>query len=94
MVRDEAADDGHGTLARPGELIEIELRHDPTRALALAGFDMLSFAVGTVDDLEAILAHLDALGVAHGAPVPSSSGVSVDVVDPDGLVVRLTTLLP
>ena len=55
---------------------------------------MVAFTVATIDDLEAIVARLDALGVAHGAATPSSSGVSVDVADPDGLVVRLTTLLP
>ena len=89
-----SGDDGNVTLAHPDASIEVVLRHDPTRAQALAGFDVIAFTVGTIDDLEAVVARLDSLGVAHGAPMPSSSGVSVDVVDPDGLVVRLTTLLP
>jgi catechol 2,3-dioxygenase-like lactoylglutathione lyase family enzyme len=94
MVGEAVADDGDVTVAHPDASIEVVLRHDPTRAQALAGFDMIVFTVGTIDDLEAVVARLDSLGVAHGARTASSSGVSVDVADPDGLVVRLTTLLP
>lgn len=82
------------TMAHPSAPIMIVLRHDPIRAQALAGFDAIAFAVGTSEDLDALVAHLDSQAVAHGAPMATSSGVSVDVADPDGLVVRVTTLLP
>ena len=82
------------TMAHPSVSIEVVLRHDPLRALALAGFNALSFAVGTIEDLDALVERLDAQSIAHGLPTTSSTGVYVDVADPDGLVVRLTTLLP
>ncbi|MGZ4674770.1 MAG: VOC family protein [Ilumatobacteraceae bacterium] len=81
-------------MVHPSVPIEVVLRHDPPRARALAGFGVISFAVGTIEDLEAQVQHLDAHGIAHGAPTTSVSGAHIDVVDPDGLVVQLTTLLP
>ena len=94
VVLHEAIDGGGGeaTLEHPSSAIRVVLRHDPPRAQALAGFDAITFTVATIEDLDAFVASLDTHGVAHGAAMASSSGVSVDVVDPDGLVVRLTTL--
>lgn len=95
-VLDESIDDAAGevTLAHRTASINVVLRQDQRRAQALAGFDAIAFTVATIEDLEALVAHLDTQDLAHGAPVASSGGVSVDVIDPDGLVVRLTTLLP
>jgi catechol 2,3-dioxygenase-like lactoylglutathione lyase family enzyme len=95
-VLHEATDAGAAevTMAHPSVSIEVVLRHDPLRAQALAGFNALSFTVGTIDDLDALIERLDALSIVHGPPTASSTGVHVDVVDPDGLVVQLTTLLP
>jgi catechol 2,3-dioxygenase-like lactoylglutathione lyase family enzyme len=81
------------TLAHPAVTITVVLREDAARARALAGFDVLTLTAGTRDDLDALIARLDGLGVAHGAPTTTSTGTTVDVADPDGLVVRLTTLL-
>ena len=88
------ADAAEVTMAHPSASIEVVLRHDPPRARALAGFNALSFAVGTIDDLDALVARLDERSIAHGPPTSSSTGMFVDVADPDGLVVRLATLLP
>ncbi len=95
-VQHEAIEGGTDqvTMAHPSAAIEVVLRHDPLRAQALAGFAVLAFTAATVQDLDALVARLDARGVAHGAPIASSTGVCVDVVDPDGLIVQLTTLLP
>ena len=82
------------TMVHPETGTTVVLRLDPPRAAALAGFDALTFAVGTLDDLHAITAHLDAHAVAHGPPTPSGTGVHVDVPDPDGILVRVSTLLP
>jgi catechol 2,3-dioxygenase-like lactoylglutathione lyase family enzyme len=87
-------DAGEATLAHPSGSIKVVLREDPRRAEALAGFNVIAFTVATVGDLDAFVARLDAEGVAHDAPMASSSGMTVDVVDPDGLVVQLTTLVP
>ncbi len=82
------------TMVHPNVSIEVVLLHDPPRARALAGFGLLSFAVGTIEDLDAFVERLDARGIAHGEQTASPTGVYVDVADPDGLVVQLTTLLP
>ncbi len=75
------------TTAHPSASIKLVLRQDPRRAQALAGFDAIAFTVATIEDLDALVAHLD-------APSAPSSAMCVDVADPDGFVVRLTTLLP
>ncbi len=82
------------TMAHPSVSIELVLRRDPIRAQALAGFNVLSLVVGTIDDLNVVVERLDAQGIDHGPPTSSSRGERVDVVDPDGLVVQLTTLVP
>lgn len=82
------------TMVHPSESIKVVLRHDPRRAEALAGFEALTFAVGTLEDLHALVARLDTHGIAHNAPTTSDSGAHVEITDPDGLVVRVTTLLP
>ena len=70
------------TMVHPGTAIKVALRHDPPRAQALAGFDAIAFTVATIDDLDSLVARLDAHGVAHSAPTPSSTEVSVDIADP------------
>ncbi len=82
------------TMVHPETGTTVVLRLDPPRAAALAGFDVLTFAVGTLDDLHAIQVHLDAHAIAHGAPRASGAGVHVNVPDPDGILVRVSTLLP
>jgi catechol 2,3-dioxygenase-like lactoylglutathione lyase family enzyme len=95
-VLDEATDEGAAevTMVHPSAPIEIVLRQDLRRAQALAGFRAIAFTVATTEDLDAFVARLDAQGVAHGPPTASRHGLSVDVTDPDGLVVQLATLLP
>ena len=87
------SDPAEVTMHHLGASITLVLRADPVRAAALAGFGVVAFSASTVADLDALVAHLDAEGIAHGAQVSSSSGVTVDVADPDGLVVQVTTLL-
>jgi catechol 2,3-dioxygenase-like lactoylglutathione lyase family enzyme len=82
------------TMAHPSVSIELVLRRDPLRAQALAGFNALSLVVGTIEDLNVVVERLDAHGIAHGQMTSSSRGQRVEVADPDGLVVQLTTLLP
>jgi catechol 2,3-dioxygenase-like lactoylglutathione lyase family enzyme len=96
VVLHDAIDGGAGevTMVHPSSSIKVALRHDPRRAQALAGFDAIAFTVATIEDLDSLIDRLDARGVTHGAPTPTGTGVSVDIADPDGLVVQLTTLLP
>ncbi len=82
------------TMAHPSVSIELVLRRDPIRAQALDGFNALSLAVSTIEDLHAVVERLDAHGIDHGQMTSSGRGLCVDVADPDGIVVQLTTLLP
>lgn len=72
----------------------VTLRHDPTRAKALAGFDLVALSVATHDDMRAILARLDARGVSYVINVVPIGEFLVAVADPDGIVVTLACLLP
>jgi catechol 2,3-dioxygenase-like lactoylglutathione lyase family enzyme len=94
VLHEATGGEGEATLAHPSGSIKVVLREDTRRAEALAGFNVIAFTVATAGDLDAFVARLDTHGVDHGAPVASSTGVTVDVVDPDGLVVQLTTLVP
>jgi catechol 2,3-dioxygenase-like lactoylglutathione lyase family enzyme len=91
----EVREDGElrgAALHHPESGLQLALRRDPERAAALAGFDTLCLAVGTRNDLDAVLDRLDERGVAHGSPFAGRGGDAVDVLDPDGHVVRLHTL--
>ncbi|MEU2610471.1 VOC family protein [Micromonospora sp. NPDC007271] len=79
-------------LHHPASRLGLALREDPARARALAGFDTVCFAVGTRADLDRVLQRLNALGIAHTAPVAGHRGEAADIPDPDGHVVRLHTL--
>ena len=70
----------------------VALRHDPVRAGALSGFDVVALTVATPDDLDLMLDRLREQGVAFGEPMPGRAGVVVDVPDPDGIIIRLFTL--
>ncbi len=53
------------------------------------GFDLFSLAVDSLDELQAIVARCDDLGLAHGQVTKlGTDGTSVDVPDPDGTVIR------
>lgn len=71
--------------------LRLALRHDPVRAAALAGFDLVALAVGTRADLAAVLDKARAAGAGPGAVVEGREGWACDLTDPDGIVVRLYT---
>jgi catechol 2,3-dioxygenase-like lactoylglutathione lyase family enzyme len=70
------------------------LRCDRDRIAALAGFDPLALAVPGRAELDAWLAHLDALGVPDGPVMHGHQGDAVAVHDPDGIQIRLYTTDP
>ena len=80
-------------LSHPGGL-RVGLRCDRDRIAALAGFDLLALAVPGRAELDAWLAHLDALGVPHGPVMHGHHGDVVAVHDPDGIQIRLYTTDP
>jgi catechol 2,3-dioxygenase-like lactoylglutathione lyase family enzyme len=80
-------------LSLPDTDFSLALRGDPERARALAGFDAVCLAVGTRRDLDELVQRLDGLGIAHTAPVAGLGGDGVDVIDPDGMFVRVHTLV-
>jgi len=67
--------------------------HDaPALARALRGFCSVALSVGTARDLAQWCTYLDAIGVAHSAPIEGHLGWYVEVPDPDGLVIELHTI--
>ena len=74
----------------PGS-IRLALRHDPARAAALSGFDLLAIAVPTRQAVETWRDRLDQLGQPHGGVVTGHGGGSVliGLHDPDGIEIRL-----
>ena len=84
---------GETALVHTDSAVRLVLRLDPARARALAGINALTLAVATVDDLDAIVSGLDGRSIAHRTRMAGDAGVHIDVVDPDGHVVRLSTFL-
>lgn len=78
-------------LADPTGTVRLALRHDPPRAAALAGFDLVAIGVPTRDGVQAWRRRLDELGQAHGGIVTGHNGgaVLVGLHDPDGIQIRL-----
>jgi catechol 2,3-dioxygenase-like lactoylglutathione lyase family enzyme len=59
------------------------------------GFDLFSIAVDSLEELRAITARCDALGIRHGEMIElGSDGTIVDVPDPDETVIRFIHLGP
>jgi catechol 2,3-dioxygenase-like lactoylglutathione lyase family enzyme len=79
-------------MIHPETGIRYAVRKEPERAAALRGFDPVALAVPTRADLEAWVAHLDAVGVPHGPIMNGQIGWLVGLYDPDGIEVRLYTL--
>lgn len=78
-------------LAREGCQPQIALRHDPGRARALSGFDLVALLVDSRDDVHAWAAAFDKAGQSHGGVVIGHRGgaVLVGLRDPDGIEIRL-----
>ncbi len=89
--------DRHGVryaviLVLPGVDVPVELRWAPHAARAMRGYDPVSFVAGTTAELEAWIAHLDAVGVDHSPVVSGLAGQLVVFRDPDGTYLRVLTL--
>jgi catechol 2,3-dioxygenase-like lactoylglutathione lyase family enzyme len=78
-------------LADPAGSLQLALRHDPPRAAALAGFDLVALAVPTRDAVQTWRRHLDDLNQPHGGVVTGHHGgaVLIGLHDPDGIEIRL-----
>ena len=64
---------------------------DPERSHALAGFDPVGLAVSSTAELQAWVTDLDQRGVAHTPIRDAHLGQSIEVRDPDGLIIQLNT---
>lgn len=69
--------------------VAVALREQPTAAAGAAGFDPVSFAVTDRDAALAWAEHLDHLGVEHSAVAAGTLGWTLDIADPDGIIIRL-----
>ena len=78
-------------LKAPNGTASIALRHDPERAAALSGFDLVALGVPTRDGVHAWADHLAAIEEKHGGIVTGHRGgaVLVGLHDPDGIELRL-----
>lgn len=78
-------------LKSPDGSTQVALRHDPDRAAALAGFDLVALGVPSRDGVRAWADHLDALDERHGGIVTGHNGgaVLVGLHDPDGIEISL-----
>jgi catechol 2,3-dioxygenase-like lactoylglutathione lyase family enzyme len=78
-------------LSDPAGSLRLALRHDPVRAAAMAGFDLLALLVPTREAVEAWKERLDERGQPHGGVVTGHNGgsVLVGLHDPDGIEIRL-----
>ena len=79
----------HGEIPGIGEVLA--LREDPAAARGLGVFAIANFAVADRLALQAWVAHLDELGVAHG-PIVDAPRLSLLVLtNPDGQEIHLYT---
>ena len=78
-------------LNTPDGTTPIALRHDPERAAALSGFDLVALGVPTREGVQAWADHLAAIDQKHGGIVTGHRGgaVLVGLHDPDGIELRL-----
>lgn len=81
------------SLRDPDGTVRLAVRHAPSRAAALAGFDPVALGVAGQTDLEEWQRRLDGLGEPHGGILTGHTGsVLVGLHDPDGIEVRLYTV--
>jgi len=69
----------------------VGFRVNPAAAEGCRGFDPVSFAVHTREDLQVWASHLDRLGVSHSPVIEASIGWLLVFEDPDGLALHLYT---
>jgi len=71
--------------------VALAFRVNPEAAAGNRGFDPVSFGVGTREDLETWVLHLDDLGIKHSPVIEASIGWLLVFDDPDGLTLHLYT---
>ncbi|MEV4536492.1 VOC family protein [Asanoa sp. NPDC049518] len=69
----------------------VAFRVNPVAAEGNRGFDPVSFAVRTRDDLQGWAEHLDSLDIKHSPLIEASVGWLLVFDDPDGLTLHLYT---
>jgi catechol 2,3-dioxygenase-like lactoylglutathione lyase family enzyme len=78
-------------LSDPSGTVQLAIRQDPARAVALSGFDPIALRVPTRADVQVWRQRLDDLGQPHGGIVTGHKGgsVLVGLRDPDDIEIRL-----
>ncbi|MEO6901292.1 MAG: VOC family protein [Mycobacteriaceae bacterium] len=69
--------------------VAVALRENSSAAAGAAGFDPVSFAVTDRDAAMAWADHLDHLGVDRSDVAEGTLGWTLDIADPDGIIIRL-----
>ncbi|TCO60511.1 VOC family protein [Actinocrispum wychmicini] len=70
---------------------QVAFRVNDVAAAGSRGFDPVSFAVKSRDDLETWVEHLDSLGIEHSPVIEASVGWLLVFDDPDGVTLHLYT---
>jgi catechol 2,3-dioxygenase-like lactoylglutathione lyase family enzyme len=78
-----------GVAYRPLGGVSLALREDPDRAAALAGYDVIAFAVVDVVAVDAWVSYLDSRGIRNSGRVQGSVGPVVGFDDPDHIQIVL-----
>jgi catechol 2,3-dioxygenase-like lactoylglutathione lyase family enzyme len=71
--------------------VTLGLHLEPERAVALSGFAALALCVGDLDTLRDWRDRLAAIGVEYSPILEGHIGWSIEVRDPDGILVQLHT---
>ena len=69
--------------------VSLALREDRDRAAALAGYDLVAFAVADAAAVDAWVCYLDAMRITNSGRVEGSMGTVVGFDDPDQLKIVL-----
>jgi catechol 2,3-dioxygenase-like lactoylglutathione lyase family enzyme len=91
VLDEEEENEVVGVVLRHPEGFVVGLHRDPQRAACLSGFAILGLMVDGSPQLRQLCDRLDQNGVAHSAPAEGHIGWYVDVLDPDGILIRFHT---
>ena len=80
-----------GVVLRHPQGIVIGLHHDPQRSAMLKDFALLGLTVADLKQLTRWAWQLDRLKVSHRSVEEGHLGWYLDIIDPDGMLVRLHT---
>jgi catechol 2,3-dioxygenase-like lactoylglutathione lyase family enzyme len=92
LLIEEEENEVVGAVLSVGDGPGVGLHHDPSRAVALAGFCVVAIAVDSSETLSKWSSWLDQIEAVHTGIIDGPLGRYIDISDPDGLIAQLHTL--